>query len=61
MDSTSLPTDSLCKMLTIGGLVLVIGAFAIGWKAADETQLAVITAAEAESAFANANTPVHLQ
>ncbi len=61
MDSTSLPTDSLYKMLTIGGLVLVIGAFAIGWKAADETQLAMIFTAEAETAFANANTPVHLQ
>ena len=48
-------------MLTIGGLVLVIGSFAIGWKAADETQLAMMSTAEAESAFANANTPVHLQ
>jgi len=61
LESTSLPTDSLYKMLTIGGLVLVIGAFAIGWKAADETQLVMISTAEAESAFANANTPVHLQ
>ena len=61
MESTNLPTDSLYKMLTIGGLVLVIGAFALGWKAIDETQLATIAFAEADTAFVHASAAVRVQ
>lgn len=61
MEASSLPTDSLYKMLTIGGLVLVIGGMALGWKAIDETQTSQITLSEAESALANASIPVQLE
>lgn len=59
--ATSLPTDSLYKMLTIGGLVLIAGGIAIGWKAIDETQASLLALSEAESTLANASVPVQFQ
>jgi hypothetical protein len=61
VEASSLPTDSLYKMLTIGGLVLVVGGMALGWKAIDETQTSQIALSEAESALANASVPVQLE
>ncbi len=55
IDTTALPTDSLYKMLTIGGVVLVVGGLALCWKSIDETQTSQIALAEAEANLGNAN------
>ena len=61
MDAEKLPTDSLYKMLTVGGLVLVVAGIALGWKAIDETQESSIAIVEAEAELASAATPLLLQ
>jgi uncharacterized membrane protein YidH (DUF202 family) len=58
---TGLPTDSLYKMLTIGGIVLVVGGLALSWKAIDQTQASQIALTEAEAAMSNSAVPVQLE
>ena len=54
LDASSLPTDSLYKMLTVGGLVLVVGGIALMWKSIDESQTTQLAVSEAEGALSNA-------
>lgn len=61
MDSPKLPTDSLYKMLSIGGLVLVISGSLLAWKAIDENATATAVFRQNADALSNAATAAQLK
>lgn len=61
MESPKLPTDSLYKMLSIGGIVLVISGALLGWKAIDENALVMAEFRQSEDVLTNAATTAQLK